>query len=138
MRGEQPSRPASSLLLLCVPRQWDLLVGSHCWLKVFIPFPFFVWFWVCPWVPLVSTLGEQQGRGCAGRELAVPTFSTCPQFLELWMSQRLWGGQGSRSVWEQCLWVGGVYVPVQPGINQPGLVLTQTTSRAGTKMDLAC
>lgn len=67
--------------------------------------------------------------------LAVPTFSSCPQFRELWMSQKLWGGWGSRSVWKQCLWVGRVYVPFHPGINQPPLVLTQTTSRAGTRMD---
>lgn len=66
--------------------------------------------------------------------LAVPTFSSCPQFRELWMSQRLWGGWGSGSVWKRCLRGGGVYVPFHPGINQPYLVLTQTMSRAGTKM----
>lgn len=102
VRGEQPSPPESSVLLLCVPRHWDLLVGSHRWLKaqLFIPFLFFALFWARAWLPLVSSLGEQQGRGCGDRGLALPSLNTCPQFLELWMSQRLWGGRGSRSVLE--------------------------------------
>uniref|UniRef100_U3JTF0 Uncharacterized protein n=1 Tax=Ficedula albicollis TaxID=59894 RepID=U3JTF0_FICAL len=37
--------------------------------------------------PLLFFVAGERGRGCAGSA----TISTCPQFLELWMSRRLWG-----------------------------------------------
>lgn len=72
--GRAACSPCKQRAVLVCARHWDPLVGSHHWLKarVFIPFPLLALFRVCSWVPLVSALGEQQGRGCAGRGLAVP------------------------------------------------------------------
>lgn len=52
-----------------------------------------------------------------------------------------WGGGSVWGCWELCPVQKGLeehVVPSQAGINQPGLVLTQTTGRTGSRAGAAC